>query len=102
MYAASFFFVTTRTEGGVKLLDLQRLKRWFEVKSHISHINDSLIQRPRGLVTTRQALKRSPVVALFCPRRFGKTTLAHPSTGADRHFFDLESSLDRQALSVVA
>lgn len=65
-------------------------------------MDDSFIQRPRGLTATRQALKRSPVVALLGPRQCGKTTLAHQLAGADRHFFDLESSLDRQALSVAA
>ena len=63
-------------------------------------MNDSFIQRPRALAATRQALKRSPVVALLGPRQCGKTTLAHQLAGADRHFFDLESTLDRQALSV--
>jgi predicted AAA+ superfamily ATPase len=71
-----------------------------ESKSDISHMNDSFIQRPRALAATRQALKRSPVVALLGPRQCGKTTLAHQLAGADRHFFDLESTLDRQALSV--
>jgi len=86
---------------------LQRLNERFilantEVKSNIAHMDDSLIQRPRGLTATRQALKRSPVVALLGPRQCGKTTLAHQLAGADRHFFDLESSLDRQALAVAA
>jgi len=60
------------------------------------------IQRPRVLEAIRQALKRSPVAALLGARQCGKTTLAHELTGADRHFFDLESTLDRQALTVAA
>ena len=50
----------------------------------------------------QQALARSPVVALLGPRQCGKTTLAHQLTGAESHFFDLESTLDRQALSLAA
>jgi len=50
----------------------------------------------------KQALQRSPVVALLGPRQCGKTTLAHQLTGTDSHFFDLESTLDRQALSLAA
>jgi len=63
---------------------------------------DMFIQRPRVLEAIRQALKRSPVAALLGARQCGKTTLAHELTGADRHFFDLESTLDRQALTVAA
>ena len=63
---------------------------------------NALVQRPRVLEAVRQALKRSPVVALLGPRQCGKTTLAHQLTGADSHFFDLESTLDRQALSLAA
>ncbi len=50
----------------------------------------------------RYALERSPVVALLGPRQCGKTTQAHQLAGADHHFFDLESTLDRQALSLAA
>ena len=50
----------------------------------------------------RQALERSPVVALLGPRQCGKTTLAHQLAEVGSHFFDLESSLDRQSLSVSA
>lgn len=60
------------------------------------------IQRPRVVEAMRQALKRSPVVALLGPRQCGKTTLAHQLAEADSHFFDLDSTLDRQALSVAA
>ena len=59
----------------------------------------TLIQRPHALGELQRALKRSPVVALLGPRQCGKTTLAHQLAGADQHFFDLESSLDRQALA---
>ncbi|MEI6396358.1 MAG: ATP-binding protein [Verrucomicrobiota bacterium] len=58
-----------------------------------------LIQRPRVLHELQQALKRSPVVALLGPRQCGKTTLAHQVAGAGSQFFDLESSMDRQALA---
>ena len=61
---------------------------------------DVLVQRPRVLEELHRALKRSPVVALLGPRQCGKTTLAHQVAGADSQFFDLESSMDRQALSV--
>jgi predicted AAA+ superfamily ATPase len=47
----------------------------------------------------RQALKRSPIVALLGPRQCGKTTLAREVGGTKAHYFDLESSGDRQALS---
>jgi len=59
----------------------------------------AFIQRPRVLDELQRALKRSPVVALLGPRQCGKTTLAHQVAGADSQFFDLESSIDRQALS---
>lgn len=67
-----------------------------------SRIEDLFIQRPRGLASTGQALKRSPVVPVLGPRQCAKTTLAHQLAGADLHFFDLESLLGRQALSVAA
>jgi predicted AAA+ superfamily ATPase len=63
-------------------------------------MSDTLIDRPRALDELKQALKRSPVTALLGPRQCGKTTLAQQLGGAERHFFDLESSLDRQALAV--
>ena len=63
---------------------------------------NELIQRPRVFEAMQQALARSPVVALLGPRQCGKTTLAHQLTGAESHFFDLESTLDRQALSLAA
>src|SRR5258707_13351090 len=63
-------------------------------------MNGGLIQRGRVFDELQRALKRSPVVALLGPRQCGKTTLAHQLAGADRHFFDLESSMDMQALSV--
>ncbi|MCX6893312.1 MAG: ATP-binding protein [Verrucomicrobiota bacterium] len=59
----------------------------------------AFIQRSRVLDELQRALKRSPVVALLGPRQCGKTTLAHQLADSDRHFFDLDSSLDRQALS---
>jgi len=73
-----------------------------ESVSDIASIMSALIQRPRVLAAVLKALKRSPVVALLGPRQCGKTTLAHQLAGADRHFFDLESTLDRQALSLAA
>jgi len=73
-----------------------------EFISYITHIMNALIQRQRVLEAMKQALQRSPVVALLGPRQCGKTTLAHQLTGADSLFFDLESTLDRQALSVAA
>src|SRR5437016_3370904 len=63
-------------------------------------MNDEFIQRPHVLDELRQALKRSPIVALLGPRQSGKTTLARHFAGRDSHFFDLESSLDRQSISV--
>ena len=65
-------------------------------------MSNTFIQRPRALEQLQRALKRSPVVALLGPRQCGKTTLAHQCAGAERHFFDLESSLDRAALSAAA
>ena len=61
-----------------------------------------LVQRPRALESLKQALERSPIAALLGPRQCGKTTLAHQLAGAASHFFDLESSLDRQALALAA
>ena len=63
---------------------------------------NEFIQRPRVFEAMQQALARSPVVALLGPRQCGKTTLAHQLTGAESHFFDLESTLDRQALALAA
>lgn len=45
----------------------------------------------------QQALQRSPIVALLGPRQCGKTTLARQCGAAA--FFDLESSVDRRALT---
>ena len=61
-----------------------------------------MIYRTRAVAALEQALKRSPVVALLGPRQCGKTTLARPFTETAGHFFDLESTLDRQALSLAA
>ena len=47
----------------------------------------------------REALGRSPIVAVLGPRQCGKTTLARQVAGSEAHFFDLESSTDRMALS---
>ena len=73
-----------------------------EYESYITWIMNELIQRPRVFEAMQQALARSPVVALLGPRQCGKTTLAHQLTGAESHFFDLESTLDRQALALAA
>jgi len=60
------------------------------------------VQRPAVVGALQSALKRSPIVALLGPRQCGKTTLAHLLVGEQSHFFDLESSLDRQSLAVAA
>ena len=65
-------------------------------------MSEFLVPRPRVLEAIRLALKRSPVAALLGPRQCGKTTLARQLTSTDSHFFDLESSLDRQSLAVAA
>ena len=62
-------------------------------------MNDSHLPRPQPLGELRADLKRSPIVALLGARQCGKTTLAHELAGAKAHFFDLESSSDRQALA---
>lgn len=62
-------------------------------------MNKRHLPRPRPLGELRRALKRSPVVALLGARQCGKTTLAHELEGATTHVFDLERSVDRQALS---
>jgi predicted AAA+ superfamily ATPase len=46
-----------------------------------------------------EALARNPVVALLGPRQCGKTTLATEIAGDGATLFDLESSVDRQALT---
>jgi predicted AAA+ superfamily ATPase len=51
------------------------------------------------LAEVRAALERSPIAAVLGPRQCGKTTLARDLAGSDAHFFDLESSADRLALS---
>ena len=71
-----------------------------EIQSQIATMTGDLIQRPRVWDELHQALNRSPVVALLGPRQSGKTTLAHQVAGTGSQFFDLESSLDRQALAV--
>lgn len=48
------------------------------------------------------ALQRAPIVALLGSRQCGKTTLARQFVSSDTHFFDLERSVDRQALSATA
>lgn len=62
-------------------------------------MSESHLARPRPLGELRRELKRSPVVTLLGARQCGKTTLAHELAGAKTHFFDLESSVDRQALA---
>lgn len=57
------------------------------------------VPRVRLLDAINTALSRSPVVALLGPRQCGKTTLAKLIMGPDATFFDLESSVDRAALS---
>lgn len=57
------------------------------------------LPRPGPLGKLRAALQRSPVVALLGARQCGKTTLAHELAASKAHFFDLENSLDRQALA---
>ncbi|MDD2708712.1 MAG: ATP-binding protein [Verrucomicrobiae bacterium] len=47
----------------------------------------------------QQALERSPIVTLLGVRQCGKTTLARELAGGTTQFFDLESSMDRQALA---
>jgi predicted AAA+ superfamily ATPase len=63
-------------------------------------MNQAHLPRPRLLRELRAALKRSPVTALLGARQCGKTTLARELAGASAHFFDLERSMDRQALAV--
>lgn len=58
-----------------------------------------IILRPRYLAEVRQALQRAPIVTLLGARQCGKTTLAREVADSDAHFFDLESSTDRQAIS---
>src|SRR2546421_12038620 len=63
-------------------------------------MSEVFVHRSRAFDELQRSLKRSPAVALLGPRQCGKTTLAQQLAGADSQFFDLESSLDRQALSV--
>jgi predicted AAA+ superfamily ATPase len=70
-----------------------------ETISYISLMVDAFIPRTQVLGQLQRALKRSPVVALLGPRQCGKTTLARQVTGAEGQFFDLESSMDREALT---
>jgi uncharacterized protein len=55
------------------------------------------IARPVRTQQVRDALARSPVVALLGARQCGKTTLAHELAPA--HVFDLDRSSDRTALA---
>ena len=57
------------------------------------------VPRPSHLAEVRRALKRAPIVALLGARQCGKTTLAREVAGSAAHFFDLESSTDRQSLA---
>jgi predicted AAA+ superfamily ATPase len=57
------------------------------------------IPRPKRLQEIRSGLERAPVVALLGARQTGKTTLAREIAAEDATFFDLERSLDRQALA---
>ncbi|MBE3088195.1 MAG: ATP-binding protein, partial [Chloroflexi bacterium] len=58
-----------------------------------------MIDRPVCLRRVADAVRRSPVTALFGPRQCGKTTLAR-LFASDRHptYFDLESEPDRRRL----
>ncbi len=58
-----------------------------------------MLARPFYLSAVTDALRRSPVTALLGPRQCGKTTLAR-MLAEDRevHYFDLESTMDRQRL----
>lgn len=61
------------------------------------------IPRPRRLREVREALGRSPIVALLGPRQCGKSTLARwVARGREARLFDLERSTDRHVLSVAA
>lgn len=57
------------------------------------------IPRQKRLEEVRSGLERAPVVALLGARQTGKTTLAREIATGDATFFDLERSLDRQALA---
>ena len=57
------------------------------------------LPRSERLAEVRSALERSPIVAVLGPRQCGKTTLARDLAGQEAHFFDLERSVDRLALS---
>jgi len=48
----------------------------------------------------RDAMDRNPIVALLGPRQCGKTTLALQIAGKNANIFDLENSVDRQALAL--
>ncbi|MBM4094066.1 MAG: hypothetical protein FJ276_32360, partial [Planctomycetes bacterium] len=69
-----------------------------EFNSHISIMSNPHLSRPRPLRVLRLALRRSFFVALLGARQCGKTTLAQGLAGTKAHFFDLERSVDRQAL----
>ena len=58
------------------------------------------VRRNQRIHDIKNGLERNRVVALLGPRQCGKTTLAREIAG-ERHsaFFDLERSLDRQALA---
>ncbi len=57
-------------------------------------VRDALVQR------VREALARSPIVALLGPRQAGKTTLARLlATGPSCHFLDLEDPTDAARLA---
>lgn len=58
-----------------------------------------MIERTARLNEIRAALERAPVVALLGARQCGKTTLAREVASREGHWFDLESSTDRQALA---
>lgn len=61
-------------------------------------MTDPHIPRPDRLKEIRSGLERAPVVALLGARQSGKTTLAREIAAEGATFFDLERSLDRQAL----
>jgi predicted AAA+ superfamily ATPase len=57
----------------------------------------AIVRRPVPLGQVRDALARSPSVAILGPRQCGKTTLARELK--PDHFFDLDRSTDRLALT---
>ena len=63
-------------------------------------MSGQIIPRVARERSIRDALDRNPIVALLGPRQSGKTTLALQIAGKSANFFDLENSVDRQALAL--